>query len=236
VADFVVTGYVSFAYGGTRLLAEKPGDPYGRVFPLHPDRLTEDRGIVVRCNCADSPPTLGTERASHLSTCPFSALSGKLLAARRTQQGEPQMQPDPKQENSKATVGVEVPEPCEASEKSVVLWPHESPPGRCIHWPKTCAGTPTATYSKPCAHCAPSLYTHIYTATTPVAVTDEMVEAAARSYFAAVRVVSTSAWDDQPETVKVVYRQDARAILEAALPHIAPAIRNEAIINERLDR
>jgi hypothetical protein len=68
-----VTGYISQPYGGTRLLAIDPSDPSGRVVPLHPDRLTEDhRDMVVRCNCADIPPTLGTERDTHLKSCPFS--------------------------------------------------------------------------------------------------------------------------------------------------------------------
>ena len=69
-----VTGYISFIYGGTQLLAVKQGDPFKRVIALHPDRLTEDfRGrYVVRCNCADKAPTLGTERAEHLTNCPLS--------------------------------------------------------------------------------------------------------------------------------------------------------------------
>lgn len=69
-----VTGYVSQPYGGTRLLAVDPADPFRRVVPVHPDRLTEDGGIVIRCTCADTPPTLGTERAQHLLTCPLNVL------------------------------------------------------------------------------------------------------------------------------------------------------------------
>lgn len=39
-------------------------------------------------------------------------------------------------------------------------WPHETPPARCVHWPRTCAEEQRrqSTYSKPCAHCCPSLY------------------------------------------------------------------------------
>jgi hypothetical protein len=48
-------------------------------------------------------------------------------------------------------------EPVEEGGGEWVPWPHETPPGRCIHWPKTCAQvqlqTPTA--FKPCAHCWP---------------------------------------------------------------------------------
>lgn len=34
-------------------------------------------------------------------------------------------------------------------------WPHETPPGRCIHWPRTCADVQAqiATYFSPCAFC-----------------------------------------------------------------------------------
>ncbi len=70
-----VTGYVSHIYGGTKLFAIDPADPFRRVHELHPDRLTEDRTIMVRCACASTPPTLGTERSEHLETCPFSVLS-----------------------------------------------------------------------------------------------------------------------------------------------------------------
>lgn len=70
-----VTGYVSMPYGGTRLLAVDPGDPFQRVVELHPDRLTQDGSITVRCTCAATPPTLGTERDRHLETCPLRVLS-----------------------------------------------------------------------------------------------------------------------------------------------------------------
>lgn len=37
-------------------------------------------------------------------------------------------------------------------------WPHETQPGRCTHWPKTCAEVQAATPTcfKPCAHCWPA--------------------------------------------------------------------------------
>lgn len=73
-----VTGYLSQPYGGTKLGLIDPSDPYWRVQWVHPDRLTEDlRGVVVRCTCAATPPTLGTERAEHLASCPLSVLPEK---------------------------------------------------------------------------------------------------------------------------------------------------------------
>jgi len=71
-----VTGYLSQPYGGTRLLVVDPADPFGRVVPLHPDRLTEGKpGVRVACTCSGTPPTLGTERDVHLESCPVSVLS-----------------------------------------------------------------------------------------------------------------------------------------------------------------
>jgi hypothetical protein len=37
-------------------------------------------------------------------------------------------------------------------------WPHETPPGRCVHSPKTCAevAAQSPTAFKPCAHCWPA--------------------------------------------------------------------------------
>jgi hypothetical protein len=57
------------------------------------------------------------------------------------------------------------------AERNQVLWPHETPLGRCIHWPKTCAEVQavTATCFKPCAHCCPAAYT----LQVPAALTEE---------------------------------------------------------------
>lgn len=36
-------------------------------------------------------------------------------------------------------------------------WPHETPPGRCVHWPKTCAEVQArcSTSFRFCAYCSP---------------------------------------------------------------------------------
>jgi hypothetical protein len=85
------TDVFSQPHGGTRLGVVDSGDPFQRVQWVHPDRLTEDmRDVTVRCNCASTAPTLGTERSEHLPTCPLSALPQPHKATDKQQVGDGQ--------------------------------------------------------------------------------------------------------------------------------------------------
>lgn len=56
-----------------------------------------------------------------------------------------------------------------------------------------------------------------------LAVTDAAVEAAARAYYATVRTrVRMPDFDDLPESTRKLAFSEARAALEAALPHLRP--------------
>lgn len=110
------------------------------------------------------------------------------------------------------------PEKCERP------WPHETPPGRCVHWPKTCADAQAqcSTAFKFCAHCSPSSWPSCQSASAGGPVPDRFEEAvevlAERLQFDE----HGTPWAKVPHSIRTIWRARAEQHLRA-LPYLQKA-------------